>query len=240
MMHTVCVEERKGPRRGGLVFGGALVIMGTGYLLHHFGMLHGLRPWQVWPAIPIWAGLLHLIGGRRTGERIWGIALLAVGGTFGAHYLGLLPLEWRLVWPVLVIAAGLAVLAGALGRRRHPPRSDRTVSDASTIDTKAVFGGREERIDSREFRGGRVECKLGGYKLDLTRAEIAGEEAVLDIKVVMGGLELFVPRRWRVRTEVSAVMGGVEDKTRQDEPGPDAKRLVVRGDVVMGGLEIKN
>jgi hypothetical protein len=240
MFFANCDGERKRPRHGGLVFGGALVIMGAGFLLHHLGLLGGLRPWQVWPAIPIWAGLLNLFGGHGHGARIWGFIQIVVGAAVGAFYLGYMPLQWNLVWPVLLIGLGLVIVFGGACRRRQRGRVDGSASSASTLDVKAVFSGREERIDAQDFRGGRVRCKFGGYKLDLTRAEIEGDEAVLDVDLWMGGLEVFVPRRWRIRTEVSPVMGGVEDKTRQDDPGPNAKRLVVRGSVVMGGVEIKN
>jgi hypothetical protein len=240
MIFATCDEASRRPRRGGLVFGGALIIMGTGYLLHYLGMLGELRAWQVWPAIPMWAGLLHLFAGRGRGARCWGLVLLAFGVAVGAHYLGVVPLEWKLVWPLLLIGVGLLVLVGGAFGRRRAARADTAANNASTVDVHAVFGGREEQIDAQDFRGGRVHCRLGGYKLDLTRAEIDGDEAVLDVNLVMGGLEVIVPRRWRVRTEVSAIMGGVEDKTRTDEVGPNAKRLVVRGNVVMGGVEVKN
>ena len=56
---------------------------------------------------------------------------------------------------------------------------------------------------------------------------------------VMGGFEIIVPDTWSVRVEVTPFMGGIEDKT-QARPGPSAPRLVVRGFVMMGGVEIKN
>jgi hypothetical protein len=237
-MHPRCRPEHRDRRGGGLFFGGALIIFGVGYLLDHFGMLCGLRPWQVWPALPIWAGLLHLFGARRGGERVWGLLLLAFGAAFGAHYLDLFPFDWKLVWPILLIVAGLMFLVGGTCRSRR--RLEVGESSASRLDVQTTAGGREDRVDAQDFSGGRVRCRLGGYKLDLRRAEIGGEEAILDLDIVMGGVEICVPTHWRVRAEVSPIMGGLEDKTRPDDSGQAAKRLVLRGTVVMGGVEIKN
>jgi predicted membrane protein len=237
-MHMHCRTEHRDRRGGGLFFGGALVIFGVGYLLGHLDMLGDLRPWQVWPAIPIWAGLLRLVDARRSGERLWGFILIIFGVAFGAHYLGCLPFDWRIIWPILLIIAGLAVLFGAFCRRRM--RFHAATTDAPLLDVQATLSGREDRVDAQDFRGGRIRCRLGGYKLDLRRAEIEGEEAVLDVDIVMGGVEIFIPQHWGVRAEVSPIMGGLEDKTRPNGVALPTKRLVVRGTIVMSGVEIKN
>ena len=54
-----------------------------------------------------------------------------------------------------------------------------------------------------------------------------------------GGIELVVPEDWHVVSEVTPVMGGVEDSTHFTG-GEPATTLVVRGLVVMGGVEIRN
>jgi hypothetical protein len=63
--------------------------------------------------------------------------------------------------------------------------------------------------------------------------------AVIDVFAVMGGVTIFVPPHWTVSQEVEAIMGGVHDKT-QSVPSNPAQHLLVRGTVVMGGVEISN
>ena len=66
--------------------------------------------------------------------------------------------------------------------------------------------------------------------------------AVLRVKVIMGGIELYVPDHWTIVITGSPTMGAFENKTRQRRPAEDvgAARLVIEGSVVMGGVEIKN
>jgi hypothetical protein len=62
--------------------------------------------------------------------------------------------------------------------------------------------------------------------------------ATLDIRAIMGGVELHIPREWHVKVKGSPVMGAFEDKTRPtSREGPE---LVIQGDVIMGGVEIRN
>jgi len=48
-----------------------------------------------------------------------------------------------------------------------------------------------------------------------------------------------VPEGWRVISELTPFMGGIEDKSRTSTQ-PTAPCLVLRGFVMMGGLEVRN
>jgi hypothetical protein len=54
-----------------------------------------------------------------------------------------------------------------------------------------------------------------------------------------GGIEIKVPENWSVSGRVTPILGGYEDKTRRVADGTN-QRLLVRGLVIMGGVEIKN
>jgi hypothetical protein len=238
MFMTMHVNDHHRPHGGPIVFGGALVILGGGFLLHRLGLLpEGMSPWQVWPAMLIWAGLVHLIRWRR-GEQLWGLALLGFGSVFLANTLGCIPWDWGYVWPVLLILLGLGIVFGRGGRRRGCCAAA-TPSGADTVAANLVFSGKEERFDGRPFRGGRVTCRMSGYKLDLRGAELPDGEAVLEVDVFMGGIELLVPRDWSIIVELSPVMGGVENHSAMTGESPKG-RLVLRGKMFMGGVEIKN
>ena len=80
---------------------------------------------------------------------------------------------------------------------------------------------------------------MGGCEIDLRRASINGE-AVIDLFAFWGGIEIRVPEDWTIIPRVTPLMGGFEDKTRPSTQPLPAKRLVLRGIAIMGGIVIKN
>jgi predicted membrane protein len=91
---------------------------------------------------------------------------------------------------------------------------------------------------SDDFKGGQAMAVMGGCEIDLRRATIAQDEAVLDILAFWGGVGVRVPEEWQVVNRVNAFLGGIENKT---QPIRGAKqRLVLTGTVIMGGAEVKN
>ena len=104
----------------------------------------------------------------------------------------------------------------------------------------SVLSGSKRRWGKSVFRGAEATAFMGGCELDLREALMsAGELAVVDVFVIMGGVNIFVPPNWTVSLEVLPLLGGVHDKTRSVPSNP-AQHLLVRGTVVMGGVEISN
>ena len=76
-------------------------------------------------------------------------------------------------------------------------------------------------------------------KLDLTGARPVPGGAVLDVLVCWGGVDIKVPDTWGVQNQATVMLGGVEDRSKV--PPADARdMLIIRGLVIMGGIEIKN
>lgn len=113
------------------------------------------------------------------------------------------------------------------------------VADGSRFRTSAILGGRQHRNEFETFVGGEVTAFMGGVELDFTGSTMSGNEAELELFIVMGGVELRIPGDWVIVDEVGIVMGGIEDKTRRPDVAT-AKRLVLSGSVLMGGLNIRN
>ena len=80
---------------------------------------------------------------------------------------------------------------------------------------------------------------MGGLEIDLTSADLGPEPAVLDLIVLMGGIEIIVPPTWTVDAKITPFMGGMSDTADRSDADP-TKRLVVKGFVMMGGVEISN
>jgi predicted membrane protein len=109
---------------------------------------------------------------------------------------------------------------------------------------QTFFGSVNRRVQTQQFEGGKVEAVFGSIELDLTDAAISSADhtALLDVNAVFGGVEITVPRTWKVVMKTAGVLGGCDDRTipPRPEPGVETQTLVVTGAAVFGGIEIRN
>jgi len=115
-----------------------------------------------------------------------------------------------------------------------------TTSEDDRIDSTTVFGGVKKSILSKDFKGGDITALFGGAEINLSQADI-NEKAVLDVTAVFGGVKLIVPPHWKIKSEMTAILGGIEDKRplQESKDNPE-KILVLQGTAVCGGIEIRS
>ena len=114
-----------------------------------------------------------------------------------------------------------------------------TYSSEDFIDTTAFFGGVHKKIVSKSFKGGDVVTIMGGTEIDLSQADFTGI-ARLDVVQIMGATKIIVPAHWEVRTDVTAIFAGFEDKRQQPTVNNPDKVLLIDGTSLMGGIELRN
>ena len=108
------------------------------------------------------------------------------------------------------------------------------------INESVIFSGVNRKLMTKNFQGGKATVLFGGLDLDLTQVDFTGI-ATLDLEVGFGGIKLIVPPHWDVRTEVSNIPAGLEDKRMFREGGVDTNKvLILKGTLLFSGLEIKS
>lgn len=117
--------------------------------------------------------------------------------------------------------------------------SRESYSSDDFINTTSIFGGVHKKIVSKNFKGGDITTMLGGTEIDLTAADFSGTIR-LDVTQIMGGTKIIVPAHWEVRSEVTAVFAGFEDKRQQPAMTNPEKILIIDGTSIFGGIELKN
>ena len=243
-IHANMRLRNSSPRQSnGLIPGVILVVIGSVFLLDHMGIIHADTLWQFWPMIIIAIGILKL---TQPGEKGLGVGFIVIGTLIQLHQLHVLRFSWANVWPFILIFAGLSLIWSRLEARKISGISG-TLSGASsreTVNEYALFGGVERRITVNNFRGGNVTAIFGGVELNFRGADIEGEEAVIYVEAVFGGIEIVVPERWNVAFEVQSVFAGYSDETRQPLPdavrGSPQKTLMLHGRATFGGITVKN
>jgi predicted membrane protein len=228
-------EVRRGTRLTPQALLGLLVIV-FGLLLtgDNLGWFDADEVLRYWPLGLMAVGLLKIVQGQGRSGRVAGAVLTAVGFMFVAETLLNWPIDFDDWWPLLLVALGILVLTRSFDRGRRagvPSSADANVSEF------AFWSGKVRRTTSAAFERGDLTAVMGGVELDLRGAGTGGAEAVIDVFVMWGGVEIWVPPDWAVANEVTVLMGGAEDRSSGVQGARN--RLVVRGFVLMGGLEIK-
>jgi len=135
---------------------------------------------------------------------------------------------------VIVVLAGLWAVGQVLARRR-------TVGD-DTSDEFAIavyVGGIQRACRATSLRRGSVSVVLGGVDLDLREATLDPRGADLHLSASLGGVNVTVPREWRVVVADRATLGGVETLVTDPEELPDdAPLLRVEAGARLGGVAI--
>lgn len=221
---------------GRLVVGLIVIILGVAFLLDELNVADAREFLRFWPALTLAYGLL-LLTGIMAGRHL-------VGGLLLSIFSGWLLLErldvvrngpWEF-WPLALVILGASMVYTAL-RGPVPPAA--LEKGAASVNAFALWSGSNRKVVSDDFRGGEVTAIMGGHEIDLRPARMAGSAAVINLFVWWGGVEIRVPEDWKVTNEALALLGGVDDKSRAPE-GEAKGHLILRGPVIMGGVEVKN
>jgi len=234
------MSEKKQLSNGAILLGLVLIIAGALALLDNlniFSFRFNLGDW--WPLILVALGVVHLWNNRTIFD-FSGLFLILLGVVFLLAELGRICWSdvWRW-WPAVLILLGISIVF-----KRTPvplPGSARPApaSSEDSLRVNNILAGSDRRITSREFKGGDIANILGGTEIDLLEARLAPGEWQLTVSTVLGGVDIRVPRDWRLEVQPTTMLGGVDDHTRQN-PDATGGKLIIKASALLGGIEIKN
>jgi predicted membrane protein len=245
-------EWEKSHRRGRIIGGLLFLAAGSLFLLREVGL--AIPQWVfTWKmlliAVGLFTGIKH--GFRRGG---WLIMML-IGGAFLAQDFYPAFTIGKFIWPLMIMFIGIRLILKPRHRfghfRKHKMYRDQwqqgfhqwneKKKHGEQLELNTVFGSIKKNIINKNFGGGEINTVFGGCEINLMNADFEGV-AELEVNLVFGGVTLIMPNDWAIRSEVVSVMGSVEDtRTIQAElQGQSNRVLVLRGNAVMGGIEIKS
>ncbi|HEX5949289.1 MAG TPA: DUF5668 domain-containing protein [Actinomycetota bacterium] len=220
---------------GRILLGVALIALGVIFLLDRADVLDAgetIGDW--WPAAIIAVGAVQLFDRPRS--------LLGPGIVIGIGVILLLFTTdvvtgsvFALLWPALLIAIGIGIL---FRHGRGPSVTREEGSSDDVVRATSVFGGHEVVSRSSAFKGGSATAVFGAVTVDLRNATMDPEGARVDITAILGGVEILVPRGWRVTTSGTPILGGIDNKTSGEAAeGPE---LRIDALTFLGGTDIKH
>jgi len=219
-----------------LLVGCIVIVLGVLFTLDNLNILQSGSVLRWWPLALVLVGGSRLagLGGRQ--QTVSGAVMAGIGMRLLLSNLHVIRFGIWDLWPLVLVAGGASLVARGMQGRRQTSGSPLDSDDR--VQAFVIMGGVVRKMNSGHFVGGEATAFMGGVELDLRGARAATDTLVLDVLVWWGGVELKVPPDWKVTSEVVPIMAGIEDKTKVQL---DAKtHLIVRGLVVMGGIEVGN
>lgn len=248
---SFCQVNEKARTRGRILTGIFLVLAGIVFILDE-AKIYTFPEWFFsWKMFLIVLGLI--IGVKNNFQKLSWIVLVSIGGIaiIGQDLFPNLNIE-NYLWPIVLMIIGVIFIFKPK-RHFHPSwhqhwmNRDKMKMEFSNespenyIDYNVVFGGIKKNIFSKDFKGGEINNVFGGSEINLTQADFTGTIR-LEINNVFGGTKLIIPPHWQVKSEISAVMGSVEDRRNIQAVSGIAsdKVLILEGNTFFGGIDIRN
>lgn len=257
-------------RKSGIFFGLALLLIGVVLIAINFGwftsgLKHVLISWQMFLILIGIGQIFSSISKPYRGKLFWGLCLIITGGffiiprlarAFPDAFSNVTADFTSMYWPVLLIAAGLLIIIFWISKPKRSHKNEYkhchshgrwqnideiTSEDPSTGFFKThKFSGGEYIILDPVFYGGEVEAFFGGVVLDLRKTTLPEGDTLLKIDSIFGGISIFVPDNWQVEPHIDAVFGGLTDNRYRKDVIDPSRKLIIEGDCVFGGCELKN
>lgn len=108
--------------------------------------------------------------------------------------------------------------------------------DENVVDLSVNFGSCIKYVNTEKFEKANIGCSFGEMKVYFDNAKIDGEKAIINLNVSFGGVELYIPKTWKVINKADVSLGAIEEKTRS--ANDTNKTLYLYGKVNFAGVEI--
>lgn len=106
--------------------------------------------------------------------------------------------------------------------------------------TKAMFTGESKEYGEEPFEKDSVAAMFSGVELNFEKAEMKGNNAVLDLFGRFSGIEIIVPENWQVNMDGEMGSSAVENKTKDNSDNDEAPNLNINYDLKFCGVEVVN
>ena len=229
------------------LFWGIMFLLAAAFvIIGKLGYLGSFSPFSLVFTVFMLAIIAKSIPRLNFGGILFPIAFLCI------TYDKVLNIESLTPWTVLVVA-----LLGSIGlsllfhRKNHcwyshhhncrgidyDPVEIIDVEDNDHIKQSTTFGSSTKYINTDNFKQADLECSFGTIQVYFNKAHVE-TEAIVRIEGNFCGIELYVPKEWRVENQIETVVGGVSEKGRGNISSATAPVLKLVGELNFAGVEI--
>lgn len=236
--------------KGKNVFWGLLFLLGAiAVLAGRMGVFEGIGFWSVLVSIGLAGVLIDGIIKRSWGMILFSLAFLAIvngnvlgieklvpGPVLGAALLGTIGLS--MLFPMKHRHGNHLYRLNGYKQTGEEEYQETVDSDgAEQVNCDVSFKSAAKYIQCTQLKKARLESSFGNLAVYFDNAMLRNHEAVVELEVSFGNMELYIPAGWQVICNVSTSFGHVEEQGQRGmRNGEDV--LTIQGDVSFGTLEI--
>lgn len=161
------------------------------------------------------------------------------------------PLHLEKVTPIPVL---LAALLGSIGLsilfnrhcfhkkcyfdKHHHEHFSEVINgvDDDEVNFDVNCGSSIKYINSEDFKNANLRCRLGAMKVYFDNAKIMGDNAKINLDISLSGVELYIPKEWKIVDKVNTTLGAIEFKNNRQVNSE--KTITLTGRVNLSGVEI--
>jgi predicted membrane protein len=150
-------------------------------------------------------------------------------------------------WPLVFVGVGILMILRRNDRGEyfhHRWVRDHEASSYNSTDgfvtSNNSFGSVHQIVVDPVFKGAVISNSFGSTVLDLRRTSLEQKETYIDVDSSFGGIEIFVPESWTVKSIVKNSFSGFVDKRYNTMVMDNTKIILIRGSISFSGLEVKS
>lgn len=181
-----------------------------------------------------------------------------VSSLFKLNYFGILfsaallliiyrePLNLENLTPITILTTALL---GSIGlsiifdkhhviKVHHHEHFDQVINspDSEEVNLSVSFGSSIKYVNTDNFKTANIRSSFGAAKVYFDNAKIKDDTATINLDVSFSGVELYIPKDWKIINKIDTSLGGVEEKNNIRTE--TEKTVVLTGKVSLGGIEI--
>jgi len=211
-----------------IVLGVLVIGLGLLFLLDNLGFINVRYTFRFWPSILIIFGLLKISQGRTRSGYVVGGVMVLLGVMWTLKAMGFFYVNWNMLWPLVIIGVGVAVVSRSLPGGSQRQRRRRFMAEP---DEKA------QKAQADPFG----QPGNGAVSLDKTPASHEGtgaadEDSIIEVTAILGGFVRRVSSQNFRGGDINVIMGGCEIDLRQASIEGEA---VLNVFAMCGGVTIK-
>lgn len=240
-------------KRAGNIFCGVLIIAATIlWMLSKLGYIGDAITGHIIVSILWIAWLIKGCIERKSFSIFMSLAFLAIVWNKELGIEAITP--WPVMGAAIFLTIGVSFIFKDSKRKNWQHKYDNNTTDErnteygtsqpheSHVDGEHVyhmnrFSGAEKYIDSQNLKSVEIINKAGGMEVYLDNAKAAGDKVYMRIECIAGGMEIYIPKNWKVQNNIDCFVGVVEEPADIDMAVNDVT-LVISGIVRAAGVEI--